>query len=318
MPHSGGGSSSSGGSHSSGGSGGSSSPMRTNEYIPGYHRYAGYHNGRVHYYYRREAYTWDDIGGTSKRNEKKGVIIAIVVSLILTIVFSLRIPSRVTNNGDTSILIKDVIGVLTTDEINSVRSSFLKFQDKTGITPALVVVDNSEWQGRFKNFETYAYNTYILSFDDEKHYLICYSDDGNGNWYIETMVGDELGSVLTTFWEDTLNSTLYKQMIRYGNIADATSSAFDIITNNSNIMDVQFKLRLDMLVFAIVGCVSLVLMSKDEKRTSEEALHSVELQPNVQYVEDTCAYCDGLYVHGMHTECPHCGAPIKPLSNQMN
>ena len=29
--------------------------------------------------------------------------------------------------------------------------------------------------------------------------------------------------------------------------------------------------------------------------------------------EDTCEYCGGVYLHGLHVSCPHCGAPIKVM-----
>ncbi|MBR1930030.1 MAG: hypothetical protein IJ833_00950 [Lachnospiraceae bacterium] len=48
----------------------------------------------------------------------------------------------------------------------------------------------------------------------------------------------------------------------------------------------------------------------DEKRAKE----SVEISAHEQYIEDKCEYCDGVYVHGLHLICPHCGAPIRPAN----
>ena len=33
-----------------------------------------------------------------------------------------------------------------------------------------------------------------------------------------------------------------------------------------------------------------------------------------KYLEDICAYCGGMFIHGIHISCPHCGATLPPAN----
>ena len=63
------------------------------------------------------------------------------------------------------------------DQITVAPSIFHLFRDKTGVTPAIITVDNREWKGYYNDLENYAYDRYVNMFPDEKHWLIVYSSD---------------------------------------------------------------------------------------------------------------------------------------------
>lgn len=31
-----------------------------------------------------------------------------------------------------------------------------------------------------------------------------------------------------------------------------------------------------------------------------------------RYLEDICQYCGGMFIHGIHISCPHCGGTLPP------
>ena len=43
------------------------------------------------------------------------------------------------------------------------------FHDKSGITPAVITVNNEDWNRQYSDLESYAYDRYLMEFDDEMH-----------------------------------------------------------------------------------------------------------------------------------------------------
>ena len=139
MPHSSGGGSHGGGSHggshhsshSHGGSGRSSRHVRST-YFPDARRY-------VYYDHHRPVYVYADH------------------------------PHKLPQNYDYKIVVEDKANVLgNTAEL---RNSLVAFYNRTGISPAVITVENSDWQGYYSDFENYAYDLYVNHFTDESHWL---------------------------------------------------------------------------------------------------------------------------------------------------
>ena len=45
--------------------------------------------------------------------------------------------------------------------------------------------------------------------------------------------------------------------------------------------------------------------------TSKHYSQAVEC-PETFVDQEACEYCGGIYIVGLNTSCPHCGAPVKP------
>ena len=337
MPHSSGGGSHGGGGHSGGGSGGSGSGHRVSRsYFNGATRYAYYHKGRIDYYYRDAEYTEAD-----KISQKKGIGFFFIVWYaflipIYTIAFISVFkdvfgkPEKLDMDyAKQDIVIEDRLGLIDDKDKERIETSFKNFQDITGITPALVLVDNSLWNANYTNLENYSYELYLQNFDDEKHWLIVYSEDGNAeegawkDWYWEGMQGDDTDSILTASKTDNFTKSLQDALLKDDeHFTDVFTAVFDGFTSvvmekeSDPMMQIFTPLFLLLHAFAMLG--SPVLVINSTKKNTERAANSVKLENGVQYVEDTCRYCGGLYIHGLHLSCPHCGGALEPLGQPIN
>ena len=57
----------------------------------------------------------------------------------------------------------------------------------------------------------------------------------------------------------------------------------------------------------------IVREREEEFKATQGFLPSLKYsQDKGKVLEDTCEYCGGVYVHGIHLRCPHCGAAVKP------
>ena len=331
MPHSSGGGSSSGGSHSgsSGSSSGGSSGIRTaSTYFPGATRYVYYHDGHARYYYRERPYEESDM----KPSIGAKIILVFFMIFMFTPFFATLIPAtfhtpkKLTMDYDTRIIVQDDTNTLTPNEIKFIETAFKNFQDKTGITPALHIIDNNQWVDIYDTLELYAYSDYVNLFADEKHWLIVYAYSpsvGRESFYWEGMQGDDTDGIITQAIANEFTENLHKKfLIRTNTIATAITKQFT--ETGSTIMDFHvdtgglFSLCIVLFMFLAFVWGFFIAGRKQEKKNIDMAKNSVELNVGQEYVEDTCKYCGGVYVHGIHLTCPHCGASITPLGKPIS
>ncbi len=320
MPHSSGGGSHGGGSHggshhSSGSRGGSSRRVRSS-YFPGARRFC-------YYSHHRPVYVYADHDITQTFSPANLIMILFYIPFFIGIfaMFGSAVhhPKKLADNYDTSIVIQDELGVI--DNQAMLQETLGQFYQKTGVTPAVVTVTNDEWLGKYDDLENFAYDKYVNLFDDEKHWLIVYSQpagtaaigrsDDFVDWYWEGMQGDDTDDIITEKKADVFTNNLQKYLTarsRYS-VGMAVNTAFNDIT--PSIMDTEIIwgeifMGLGMLAFiALHMCIMLGLTPKARKyRKATEIPQTAK--------EDTCEYCGGVYVIGTCIKCPHCGAPIKP------
>ena len=178
MPHSSGGGSHGGGSHHSSSShrsshrssgSGPSRRIRTG-YFPGATRYRYYHRHKPRYVYAN----YDIRKG---RSPLRLLMLLFYIPFFIAIVGmaseTFRVPQRLSTDYDTSLVISDYINVFS--DTKALENSMMAFYDETGITPAVFTVYNEDWQDNYSSLENYSYDLYVNAFDDEKHWLIVYS-----------------------------------------------------------------------------------------------------------------------------------------------
>ena len=319
MPHSSGGGGGSfggggGSSFSSGSGSGGSSGHTSKNFFQGADRYVYYHNGEPHYIY-------------SDRDPSKGaskwrfliLLFYLPFLLVLVPIFSnaLHRPAKLNTDYNTGIVVEDNAGVIkdTTD----LEAAMEGFFDQTGIAPALVTVNNEDWQGEEYGYLTdYAYNCYLEHFNDERHWLIVYSepkDPSEGDiYYWEGMQGDETDEILT---EDNLNifNQVFNDQLAEGERPDVASSlvmAFSSLENRT--MKSGFSISrifpagimLLFIVFHATGVITSLVRSGRYKNAVRVGLSSDE---------EACSSCGGRYVKGTSSACPHCGAPVGTKEN---
>ncbi len=313
MPHSSGGGHHGSGSHSD--HSGSSGPTRAafKHYREGRKRYVYYVNSSPTYFFS------DYSPETFRKRDFIPDFIAFAIYFFVTIYSTILfiLPTqKLSTNYDTEITINDEIDVLTGSEEQEIMKVFKDIQDKTGITMSLVTLDNSEWKNQHIDLETYAYRLYLNKFKDEKHWLITYSTDKEGDWYFEGMQGNDTDYILTESLTNSFNRQLYSALEFYNEnnrgIGIAFVDSFKYVYENAMNKDVDYKtIWIVFVIFMVVGIISF----KDKLHTF---IHLKEIKsatkcPTTKKEPKTveCPYCGNIYVYGIHDSCPHCGAIIE-------
>lgn len=256
MPHSSGGGSHRGGLHGGGfhGSGfrggfsmnTSASRGNDRKHIISSRRFAG---ARRYVYYRRQKphYFYSNYNPAEKTKKTAmdlffGIFLGLfslplLVFAIVTIYGALnrQEPGKMNMNYDTRIEITDRAGILGDTE--GLRTALEDFQDVTGITPAVVTVNNDTWMNYNGFLEGYAYDLYVGRFKDESHWLLVYSEPQNPegdfvDWYWEGMQGNDTDRILTEEKCSQFNVSLHNYLSERNNytVNEAFTRAFGEFT----------------------------------------------------------------------------------------
>lgn len=314
MPHGSGGGSHGGGSHGGHGGAGGTGARVSSKPFPGSHRY-------IYYNKRRPVIVYSDKPLTTDPASVLFVVLAVYAFFFAFVLFfagivNLTPPSPIKTDYDTSIIIKDEAGILTDEEVEDIEEAFVDFRRETGITPAFYTVNNEDWY-RDKKLEKYAYDLYLELFDDEKHWLIVYSEPRNpdpsfNDWHWEGMQGDDTDRVLTRKKADFFNGTFHSNLLKNTKytVGEALADAFNRLTPRmmkqekgktpASIIAMVCSAPLTALgVFLIIIAARRTKKMKNSFRADEETIRQMQ-----------CEYCGGIYVAGHHTNCPHCQAQI--------
>lgn len=193
MPHSSGGGSHGGGSHGGhhgGGHGGHSAPRVSRNYYHGSVRYRYRHHGRERYFYASPQYR--------PFHPARLLLLFIYIPIFIAVCTSMKTTLFGETPKSNDIVIIDGADVL--DDVGNLNNAMSSFYHKTGVVPAVVTVNHSNWQGYYSSLEEYAFDRYLQEFDDEMHWLIVYSEPDTAysqNWCWEGMQGDNTDSILT-------------------------------------------------------------------------------------------------------------------------
>lgn len=299
-------------SHSHGGSGRSSRHVRST-YFPDARRY-------VYYDHHRPVYVYADYDITEKRSPLRFLMLLFYLPFIL-FTFSMfaeayHHPHKLPQNYDYKIVVEDKANVLgNTAEL---RNSLVAFYNRTGISPAVITVENSDWQGNYSDLENYAYDLYVNHFADESHWLIVYStpdgyssSDGFEDWYWEGMQGNDTDDVLTESVTNSFNDELQKNLTartRY-TVSSAISTSFDDLTPTVMKSKVNWAMLFTSIAILAFVCLHACLMIGINPKARKYA----KAKPCSDAAQEkACEYCGYTYVVDTCTECPHCGAPIPP------
>jgi hypothetical protein len=81
-------------------------------------------------------------------------------------------PVPLTINYNDSIVFEDKDDLVDNDD--DIIKSMTEFRNATGITPALIIVKDSDWNTDYDSIEVFSYMSYTSRFDDEKHWVVTY------------------------------------------------------------------------------------------------------------------------------------------------
>ena len=337
MPHSSG-----GGSHSSGSHSGGSHSSHSSRSSGGGSSSGGYHSSkrtsstpfkgakRYLYYKDNKPYLVYANYDIRKRDFSRILPIWIICGfifgpyVIVGIMMMFRafyMPERIEyskyKNKDPEFIIEDNIGVLENEK--KLKKSMESFYDTTGIVPAVITVSNDEWSEDYTSLEAYAYDVYVQRFPDEVHWLIVYSetvkDNGFNDWYWEGMQGDRTDPVLTEDQAAAFTESLHDRLMKRTKYSVDDAIAITLDEYAPKMMSLSCD-KTDLIFGAIVflmmsSVLFIVFITNRPRKVSEEYKKAVPCELNVVY-QASCNFCGGMYVVGMHSGCPHCGASIPP------
>ena len=325
MPHSSGGGSHHGGSHHSHHSSRSShsshsssgtSNRSSSKPFTGATRYVYYRNRQPVFVYSNY-----DIRKTSNAGNITLLVFFLCIIAFFTVVgliAAINVPKKIdTSSYSTEVTITDTIGII--DNEVELESTLQDFYNETGISPVILTVYNSDWEGKYDDLETFAYSYYLQEYDDEKHWLLVYSEPETPNpdfndWYWEGMQGDDTDGILTYAIADEFDKELHKDLLRESklSVGEAFVKAFELIT--PNIMNTTFEPLYMLLpaVFTAISSLFILGLLLDIFSVKQRYYKKSVVCPDTLVDQEACEYCGGIYVVGLDTKCPHCGAPVKP------
>jgi hypothetical protein len=258
---------------------------------------------------------------------KSGIFtLAITSFILLTVLIFLGYsgfhnPRKVSTNYNTSIVIHDNNGVLSTEEFSSITETFNDFLDKTGISPSLLTV-NEDYVSNPNDLEDYAYDEYLKYFSDEKHWLIVYYSSKNtqkDNWTFEGMQGNDTDNILTEEVTNKFSRVMYASLHEEDtNLYEALTRSFNEIT--PTIMDKSYHLD-TMQIFTslfVGGILAFFIISQIISLNSQKKLQKAVKIPTKEPELKKCLYCDSSYYAGTIDHCPNCGAPVEFPKNPEN
>ena len=258
-----------------------------------------------------------------------GIIIfsAFMIPALFALIYgtkqSVNVPKKLTYFEDRDkrpeYVIEDDLDVL--EDEKALKKSMKEFYETTGIVPAVITVENSEWKADYSNMEQYAYDQYVNRFHSAEVYvLIVYSsetkDDGFDDWHYEIMLGDDTEHIFTDKRTREFNEALNKRFLERSkySVDDAIAKTLDeyrpkVMKTSFNPVSIIIWVIV-FFVFAACGVPFLIVGLKPEK-IPEEYKTAQPCDLTVVY-QEACNYCGGVYIIGMHTSCPYCGAAITP------
>ena len=315
MPHSSGGGSSHGGSH---GSSRSKANMRYgSRFYRGANRFVYYLNGAPQYYFSEQPYTL-----AAAKKEKTKTLISNIFMIFWGVLFTIfgfySLPKKVTLDYNTEIVINDSARLLSDTDEADMEKAFVSFQDKTGVTPAFYTINIKELKANGGTLHNYAYDLYVNTFTDEKHWLVVYCKDNvEQSWSWEGMIGDDCGSIISTDLENEFTKKMQSNLQNDSkSLAVSVIDTFDQIGGKAgNVLGKQILTLL--FIFGMGGlflftAVTTIIKAIKKKPEDDPRINSVQC-PTAEAEPATakCEYCEGTFVVGVHTACPHCGAPIE-------
>ena len=316
MPHSSGGGSGGGGG-GGGFHGGSSSHSHsgTSSYTPTYRYSRTPFVGAMCYVYYAHGEPQLIYSNDKPTKSFKAYWISLIVKLIILILplfiiifTSFHFPKKLNTNYNTEIIIADNIDVLSDEEETKLKQTFASFFDKTGITPAVVTTDDYTY-----TLEDYAYNYYVKSFNDEKHWLIAYYYNNERDiWQFEGMQGNDTDTILYSDITTEFNKTIYNELNSKEKVGTAIDNAFNVIT--PKLMKNYYKVETPAIIFTAIWAaifISLIVGDSIALFNKYRLKDATPVKDQTKLVLKKCPYCDTPYYAGTIKRCHSCNAVLE-------
>ena len=234
MAHSSGGGSSGGGCH--GGYRGGGNASGSNVYIIR----ANMYKGAKRYSYvdkkgiKKYFYCQGDLDNYSTSDLKLSFVVCLIFILAMLFYPDMKpdfFRAQKLSNPCSEIVIEDRLNVI--EDSQQLLEDLTVFYEKTGVTPGVVTVADSDWSEQYNNLEDYAMDQYYALYEDEVHWLIVYSasldEEGKPifwDWSFEGIIGDDTGDSISLLLCERLTRRIYKNLRNKENPGEAIGEGF--------------------------------------------------------------------------------------------
>lgn len=306
-------------------------PRVSPERFEGSRRYVRYNDGVPEYIYANvnPASYRGGMGDAFLRGILKmfswfnGILLVIMIAAVIYAFFGV---AKINAHYDNTIVITDTAGVFGSTE--ELEISMAKFYEISGVTPAVVTVNNETWQGYYDSLKNYAYDIYVNTFYDEYHWLLVYSQPKNpdpnfNDWYFECMQGDNISRIITNSLSEKFIDCLQRGFTQHSvSPEEAITSAFILAGDEAydliNPPDYGLLYIAILVPFVLLFAVPVLLLKRMDKKqakkyggyTLSDSSPAPQPAPAAAPRQRNCEYCGSVYFVGQDKTCPQCGAPI--------
>ena len=289
MPHSGGGGSHGGGSHG-GSHGGGSSSRTSRTYFPGARRYRRHYNDG-----RPDEYIYSN--SRPQKTGLSGIIAMLLFAGIFSgaMFFSIRstTPKKLSEQYDRpDSYVIDSIDVI--DNEADLEDVLEEFNDMTGICPVIYTVYTEEYDRRYADLESYAYDYYVDNWSDEQHYLIVYAipeDQADAfrsgelqvpDYYYEIMMGNDTDAIISESIEENIVSELHDRFERGESLDRVFTKTFESLIDRAesrlnNSKGVSARMFIPIVVVLLFFALPLFAMIKSYIKDKHVEIEEVPL-----------------------------------------
>ena len=255
--------------------------------------------------------------------DKPDLVITIILSFVIMIIgfslvwlmldIGLFVPQPISiSSYESGVYLESSI------DIGDESTTFYAMQgmlETTGVSPAVEVVEDADWNANYTNLETFAFSEYYRLFDDESHWLVIISypneiaDDDFVDWKWEGIIGDDCESVINSETEDYFTLTMQKYLLRskQTSLGDSLALAYKEFTASALKTQYDITFLAISLIFVLLTIMLIVLVIR--KYIKEMNCYKAIKVPKGATMQK-CIYCDRPYVVGTTLVCPGCGAPL--------
>lgn len=288
-------------------------PKVSSTMFDGATKYVYYRNNRPMYYY--SDYETDIV----KKHRRLFIWVPLLI-LILAGLISVLKPAALSTDYDTTVWVSDTLHII--DDENSLFDALEAFRDATGITPCVVTISNESWKDYYIDLSAMAFDIYVNEFEDEKHWLIIYSepetpDPAFNDWYWEGIQGDETVYIITEQCADDFGITLQRYLTnKKYSVGEAFTMAFNdltpVVMKNAEV-DSSAALGAAVVFALLLWCAIKRTAPFTKTPTRPKSMPAGAKPVKRRAKEINCEYCGGVYLTD-HLNCPYCGAGRKAIN----
>ena len=192
-----------------------------------------------------------------------GVVVCVISGIFFCFLMS-PIPQKIALPANSQVQVVDDAGVI--GDKSELETTLQNFQDKTGITVMVYLTNEETWSAEFDTLKAYAKSCYLNKFEDEKHWVVVYSD-GTDGITIASCRGVGTSKLLKDKYVENFEIQLKKYLYNKSayTAEQAFAKAFDETATNAMKVNAGGIVFLCILFgWAVITSIVLIIVNKEK------------------------------------------------------